>query len=68
MKEKITDKSTTAPIEVEVTIKVSQATALWLIEISELHGDSVHNIASRIVDDVAHEDRLAHEEAEIIVH
>lgn len=68
MKEKITNRQTDAPYEVDVTITVSQSTALWLIEIAELHGDTAKNVAARIVEDVARDDRLAHDEIEITVH
>lgn len=58
-----------APVVVEIDgVPVKQKTALWLLEHSELHGDTARNMAGRILDDVAEADMLAHDEFDVTLH
>lgn len=68
MKQRNKETKPDVPVLVEITLSIPPATALWLIEIAELHGDAVQNIAANILNDVARDDMLAHEELDGTVH
>ncbi len=56
----------TQPVKVVLDgIEVDEITAFWLVENSELNGDTVRKMAAQILMDVARDDILAHAESPI---